>query len=179
MTPVPRRGRLEQHRPAPKWPTTDVRDRAALGHRDREHVLLRRLARLADGVGDFVGLAQADADAPLLVADRHDRVEREPAAALHHLGAAVDVDDPLDELGLGRRFRLARGRRLVASPWRLLELQSAVAGAVGERLDAPVVQVAAAVEATRVMPFSFARCGEQLADRRAHADLALALAERA
>ena len=71
-----------------------------LPQRHREHALLRCLARLADGIGDFIRLAEAHADAPLAVSDRHDRVEAEPAPALHHLGDAIHVDHALDELGV-------------------------------------------------------------------------------
>src|SRR5262245_18733549 len=84
-----------------------VRDRARLRHRDLEHVLLRGLARLADRVRDFVRLAEPHADAAVLVAERHDRVEREPPPALHHLGAAIHLDHALLELAL-RLVRLAR-----------------------------------------------------------------------
>src|SRR5689334_23256596 len=73
-----------------------VGDRA-LHQRDREHALLRRLARLADRVGHFVRLAEADAHATVLVTEGDDRVEREPPAALDHLGDAVHVDHALDE----------------------------------------------------------------------------------
>src|SRR5262249_48455398 len=66
-----------------------VRNRATLRDRDLEHVLLRGLARLADRVRHFVRLAQADADPAALVAERHDRVEREPPPALDDLGAAI------------------------------------------------------------------------------------------
>jgi len=96
------RRRLEQHVAGAEAPGDDVRDRAVLGDRDVEHVLLRGFARLADGVGDFVRLAQADADAAVLVAHCHDRVEREPAAALHHLGDPVDMNHPL----AGKRVRV-------------------------------------------------------------------------
>src|SRR5262245_20893997 len=57
----------------------------------------------------------------------------------------------------------------------LLEIQTAGASAVGERLDAPVVQVAAAVEAHLLDALLARPLGEQLADRRADRGLALAL----
>src|SRR5262249_27700237 len=101
------RRRLEQHLAGAEATRDHVRDRAALRHRNREHVLLRGLARLADRVRDFVRLAGAAADAPVLVAERPDRVEREPPPALAPLRAAVDLDPALLELGL-RLLGLAR-----------------------------------------------------------------------
>ena len=43
-------------------------DRLAL-ERDLAHILARCLAALADGVGDFIGLAETDTDLALLVTD--------------------------------------------------------------------------------------------------------------
>src|SRR5204863_3997690 len=74
--------RLEQDLARAELADDHVRDRAALRDRHLEHVLLRALARLADGVSDFVRLAQSHADATVLVAQRHDRVEREAPPAL-------------------------------------------------------------------------------------------------
>ena len=111
------RGRLEQH-----FARAEVADRSTCGieprlrHRHLEHVLLRRLARLADGVRDFVGLAEADADAAVLVADRHDRVEREPPAALHHLGAAIHLDHALRNSRLGCASLRTRSRWVRHAP---------------------------------------------------------------
>ena len=45
-----------------------------------------------------LALPVAMPDLALAVAHRHQRVEREPAAALHHLGHPVDGDDVLDVL---------------------------------------------------------------------------------
>src|SRR6185503_6869855 len=72
-----------------------VRDRVALElHADE--VLVRVGGALLDGVRHFVGLAVADADLALAVADDGERGEGEAAAALHDLGATVDEDDLLD-----------------------------------------------------------------------------------
>ena len=122
ITPVPGEAGLSSTWPAPNSPDDDVRDRAAPVTGTWNMFFLRGLARLADRVRDFVGLAQADADPPLLVAHRHDGVEREAPAALHHLGAAVDVDDPLDELGLGGIRLTAPAPVILASHVVLLEL---------------------------------------------------------
>src|SRR3954470_3616987 len=86
--------RLQQH-PAGTMLTHDlVRDGGAgLGQLD--HRSLGGVHRLADGLGDLVGLARGDPDLGLAVAHRHEGVEREPPAALDHLGHAVDGDDVL------------------------------------------------------------------------------------
>src|SRR3712207_8780358 len=54
--------------------------------RDAEQVLLRALDALLDRERDLVGLAVADADDAVLVADHHQRGEGEATATLDHLG---------------------------------------------------------------------------------------------
>ncbi len=61
MTPVPSGAGLSMTWPAPKWPRYLVRNRA-LGQIDLVQILLGRLDTLADGLGDFLGLAGAVAD---------------------------------------------------------------------------------------------------------------------
>jgi hypothetical protein len=70
--------------------------------RDAEQVLLRVLAALADGLGDLVGLAQADAHMAVAITHHHQRGERETATALDHLGDAVDVHHPVLEVEIVR-----------------------------------------------------------------------------
>jgi hypothetical protein len=65
-----------------------------------EDGLAGRLGGLANGVRDFVRLAQADADRAGAISNGDDRVETEPAATLDDLGDAIDMDQPIDELGL-------------------------------------------------------------------------------
>src|SRR5262245_33526865 len=72
----------------------------------------------------------------------------------------------------GRRSRWGAAMPL------LLEVQAAGACAVGERLDAPVVEVAATIERHGGDALLLRALGEQLADGRARADLALALDQR-
>src|SRR3990172_12780007 len=72
--------------------------RAGLGH--LHHGALGGVHRLPDCLGHLVGLAGRDADLGLAVADGHEGVEREPPAALHDLGHAVDGDDVLDVVAL-------------------------------------------------------------------------------
>jgi hypothetical protein len=59
-------------------------------------VLLRLLDALGDGRRDLLGLAVADADGAVTVADDHERGEGEAPAALDDFGDAVDRDDALD-----------------------------------------------------------------------------------
>src|SRR5215217_1096117 len=79
-----------------------VMKRAAFAQRDPDHAALRRVRRLADRLRHLAGLAVAEADAALLVADDDERREAEAPAALHHLGDAVDVDEAVDEFAVAR-----------------------------------------------------------------------------
>jgi hypothetical protein len=63
------------------------------GQRHGEQVLARLLGALLDGEGHLLGLAVPEANPAGAVADHHEGGEREPTAALDHLGHAVDVDD--------------------------------------------------------------------------------------
>src|SRR5690606_23300484 len=78
--------------------------------RNAEEVLLRVLATLADGLGDLVGLAQAHAHVSIAIAHDDERREREPPAALHHLGHAVDVYDPVGDVEVVRIDRSCHRR---------------------------------------------------------------------
>ena len=77
-----------------------VMERAALAQRHADQRALGGFRRLADRLRHFAGLAVAEADAALLVADDDERGEAEATAALHHLGDAVDVDQAVHELGI-------------------------------------------------------------------------------
>jgi hypothetical protein len=72
--------------------------RAAFLHRHTNHGALGPLGRLADRLRHLARLAGAVADAALLVADHHQRCERKPPPALHHLGHAVDCDQLVDDV---------------------------------------------------------------------------------
>src|SRR4030095_15023105 len=76
-----------------------VRDRGA-DHRHFDLAALGGLAGLADGIGDFVRLAEPDTDPAAAVADRHQSVETDTASAFDDLRHAPDGDDVLDEVGL-------------------------------------------------------------------------------
>ncbi len=56
--------------------------------------------RLADRFGHLARLAVAIADAAFLVADDDERGEAEPAAAFHHFGDAIDMDQAIHEFAV-------------------------------------------------------------------------------
>src|SRR5665213_1931104 len=58
--------------------------------------------------------AMAETDPALLVADDHQRGKAEPAAALDHLGDAIDVDELVDELA---RLAVTATVPTAFSPW--------------------------------------------------------------
>src|SRR5919201_555933 len=89
--------RTEQHARRVESAEHLVRERRPV-LRDLEEVLLRVLDRLRNRQRHLARLPVADADAVDLVADDDERREREPPAALHDLGDAVDLDHPLLEL---------------------------------------------------------------------------------
>ena len=100
MTPVPGRRRLEQHPAGAGLAEHRVGD-GRTGQRHREQVLLGLLDALLDGQAGFLGLAVAEADGALAVADHHERGEGEPPAALDDLGDPVDLDGPVFVLLIG------------------------------------------------------------------------------
>src|SRR5262249_53730482 len=88
-----------------------VRDRR-LDARDLEEILLGLLDTLGDRRRNFLGLAVADADGAVTVADDDEGGEAEPASTLHDLGDPVDRDDALQVRALLRS--LATGAALAA-----------------------------------------------------------------
>src|SRR6185312_2790868 len=96
---------------------------------------------LADGDGHLFRLAGAVAHAAVAVPDHHQGGEGEVLASLHHLGHAVDVHDLLEKFALALEVP---GQALLLRF--SLKLQTFFAGALGQRLDTAVVDVAAAVE---------------------------------
>src|SRR5439155_2609306 len=65
---------------------------------DPYHVTLGVIAALADGVGDFAGLAEAQAYFPLFVTHHHERTEAEAAATLNHFCRTVDENNFFTQL---------------------------------------------------------------------------------
>jgi hypothetical protein len=89
--PGARSGRLQQHATGAHAPDHRVGDGGA-GERHLEEVLARLLGALLDGEGHLLGLAVAEADAAVPVADHDQGGEAEATTTLHDLGDAVDVD---------------------------------------------------------------------------------------
>ena len=115
-----RRGGLQQHAARAGDADDGVDDRGA-----RERDVEERLARLLDALlhrePGLLGLAVAEPDAAVAVADHHERGEREAPAALDDLRHAVDLDGPVLELLLGHQNATPRSRIASASaatrPW--------------------------------------------------------------
>src|SRR5438552_6814195 len=96
--PGARSGRLEHDAGRAPLEAHLMRDGRA-DHRHGDHVALRDLHALTDGLGHLARLADAGADAAIHVTDHDQRAEGELAAALDDLGDAVDADDAVRELG--------------------------------------------------------------------------------
>src|SRR5690606_21842968 len=88
-------GRTQQHNACGHLTLHRVRDGPG-DTRHPEEVLLRLFHALGDRRGNFLGLAVADADLTVTVADDDQRGEAEPPATLDDLGDAVDRDDALE-----------------------------------------------------------------------------------
>src|SRR2546426_477005 len=165
--PGPGRGRLQEH--APRAVVTDdfVRDGRAR-ERDLDQATAGGFDRLAHRLAHLVRLAGGDPDAPLPLP---------PHSRLRH-----------PEPRQGARRAPFRHPRAPSPPARSspgwtaraavrwsLELQSAFAGAVGHRLHAPVILVAAAVEHDLGDPLLLGLGGEQPSQPEALGGLALAV----
>ena len=167
-----------------------VGQRPALAQRHADQVALGGLGRLADRLRHLAGLAVAEADAALLVADDDQRREAEAPAALHHFGDAVDVDQPVDEFALlavvaavaaalSSWFSCHNGSFLIERRARSssLKLQTAFTGRIGQRLDAAVIEVAVAVEDHLLTQF-WTRTRQERADLLRRLDLGAVLLAR-
>src|SRR6266550_2173653 len=133
---------------------------------DLEELAARLFHRLLHRDRHFARLALAHADAAVAVADHGERGEAEHAAALHHLGDAVDRDHLLAQ-AVAALFRLLH-------PWldfchkspgpRSLEFKSGGARRLRERLHAPMVFIAGAVEGNLLDAVFLRLGGDALAD---------------
>src|SRR5205809_430623 len=158
-------GRLHQH----------TRGAPAPGHRVMQGAVLqlyleklapRLLHRLLHGHRHLARLALTHADAAVAVADHGERGEAEYSAALHYLGDAVDRDHLLAQ-AVAALFRLLH-------PWldfrhkspgpRSLEFKSGGARRLRERLHAPMVFIAGAVEGNLLDAVFLRLDGDALAD---------------
>src|ERR1700726_2439737 len=110
-------------------------------------MLLGRLGCCADRLGHLACLAQAGADAAVLVADDHERAEGEATPTFDDFCYAVQVDDFLRELGLASSV-LVTHAFLTWYLW--LKLQSGAARGFRQRFDSTVVGETAAIEDDRL-----------------------------
>src|SRR5216684_4304902 len=98
------RGRTQQNMRAAKAPGDLVRN-GAVAEGDAHHGRAGDFAAFANRIGHFAGLAQSDADPPMLVAHHHQRAETEAASALDNFGRAIDEHDLLRQFGRGHAVR--------------------------------------------------------------------------
>src|SRR4029077_10697045 len=93
--------------------------RAPFAQRHAGEPALGRLGRLADRLRHLARLAVAETDPAFLVADDDQGGKAEAAAALDHLGDAIDVDELVDEfaVALVAAAPLAWFTRHVAQPF--------------------------------------------------------------
>src|SRR5690606_32744592 len=113
----------------------------------------------------FAGLALAHADRTVAVTDHGQRGEAEDTTALDDLGHTIDRDHLFLQavialVGGLRTFGLLLGHTIPR-----LELETAFAGGLGQRLHAAVIQEARAVEGHLLDAGSLGAFGNQLADR--------------
>ncbi len=120
------RGRTEKHAATAELAEDFVRNGVALEGNGFE-MLAGRISGFADGFGDFVGLAESDADLALAIADDEERAEAEATATLDDLGASIDENDFFEKVGLvfvttAARSAIAAGSTTTAAwpprpPW--------------------------------------------------------------
>src|SRR5437588_710164 len=147
--------------------------------RNADQIALRRIRRLANRLRHFACLAVAVTDAALLVADDDERREAEAPAALHHLRHTVDVDELVDELA---RLVALAGAGAFALVWFTChlssssKLQTCFARRVGQRLDATVIEITAAIEHHVLDALLGRALGDEPADRLGGIDVGARLA---
>ncbi len=105
--------RTQQHDTGSGFALHRVRNRGS-DARHAEEVALGLFDTLGDGQGHLAGLAVADADQTVAVADDHEGGEAEATTTLHDLRDAVDGDDALQELVVAAIARVAITTTLVA-----------------------------------------------------------------
>ena len=139
ITPVPRGAGFISTRPAPNAPMTSWG--MVVPFRETWiKIFLGVLNPLADRVRNLGGLANAEADGAVAVADDDQRGKFEDTAALNRFGYAVNGNDLL--LQVQSTIASIRAKCIPSS----LELQAAFAGALRQLFDAAVINIAAAVE---------------------------------
>ena len=163
-----------------------MRDGAAVAG-DFDYVFAGVGGAFADGVGDGVGFAHADADVSVHVADYDDCVKAQVSAAFDDFGDSGYFDDALGEGEFVLVVAVAVGAvaaivsvvaivaiiaivsvisvvSVVALLGSHLKLQASLAGGVGEGFDAAVIAVAASVEDDAADAFFLGALADEFAD---------------
>src|ERR1700754_3148318 len=162
-----------------------VMQRAAFAQRHPGQVALRRFGRLADRLGHFARLAVAESDPALLVADHDQRRKAEALADLDDLRHTIDVDELVDELAVAffpaapvpaTAFAFTCHGVFPIYPFNSLEAEPAFARGIGERLDAPVIEITAAIEHHFLDAVLHRTLRQELADRLGRIDVGAGLA---
>ena len=73
---------------------------AAIAQRHAQQIALGGFRRLADRFGHLTGLAVAETNSALQIANHDERGKSEALAALDHLGDAIDVNQLVRELAV-------------------------------------------------------------------------------
>jgi hypothetical protein len=143
-----RRCGLKQHAAASKLTEDFVRNGIFVDG-DVDHSLLGRFGGFANGLADFVGLAETNADATTVIAGNDQRTKAETPTTLDDLRAAVDEDHLLDRFlwFLLERFRIGGSvLRFSLNGHSGLEFETFFAGGIGESLYFAMIFEAATIE---------------------------------
>jgi hypothetical protein len=100
-------------------------------------MLAGRIGSFADGFGDFVGLAETDADLAFAVTNDEERAEAEAATALDDFGASVNKDDLLEQIG----FVLVATRSAIATGAASTSASTLAAARTATAISAAIVSV--------------------------------------
>src|SRR5216684_1567 len=182
-----------------------VMQRTAFAQCDAGQVAFRRLGCLADGFGNFARLAVAESDPALLIADDDQGRKAEALAALDHLRHTIDVNELVDELavalfpaapvaatafaftchGVFRSLKDLPGEtrapvsvsvQFQTLETNLLEAEPAFTRGIRERLDAAVIEIAAAIEHHFLDAVLHGAFRQQLADSLGRVDVGTGVA---
>ena len=133
-------GGRTQHDPTCTEDTNDAVRNGTIFERDFNQIFLGIVDALANGFGNFGGLAETDTDFAFAVADDDERTEGETTTALDDFGDAVNEDNLLLEFG---SFRFETWHEVTSFA---LEFETGFASGLSESGDATVENVTAAVE---------------------------------
>src|SRR5579863_1469804 len=158
------RGGLHEHPGGAVAGAHRVIQRAVL-ELDLLQVLAGLLHGLGDGVRDLAGLAVAEPDLAVAIADHGERGEAEQPAALDHLGHAVHGDQLFLQAVVAFRKVIEFSH---VSP---LELETVLTRGVGQSLHPPVIAETRAVERDRRDAGLLRLVGDGLADGLGRGDI--------